>query len=300
VSALRVCLPWAVGLGLVAALLLRVDARSTWTALSHSDLQSFAPLAAAFLLAALCVDAWVLARLFSAALGRQLAWSRMLCWRAASYAFLALSFHLASAALLARIRSRTDASWPELTGALLVHYLGDLVALAAIALAGSWAVELPALVLLRPVLAALLLGLCGLALLARARRGALAGRPVVAVAARLSLADLARLVAGRLLWYATAVAFVAATLPSFGVQIPLAALVGRMPIVLALAALPISPAGLGTTQAAMLALFGEFAPEPELLAYSLSYTGLLLARAPLGGAVWLAESRAASAGALLP
>ena len=56
----------------------------------------------------------------------------------------------------------------------------------------------------------------------------------------------------------------------FGIGIPLSTLLASLPIVYLVAALPITVAHLGTSQAAWIFFFGSYAPEADLLAYSLA------------------------------
>lgn len=70
---------------------------------------------------------------------------------------------------------------------------------------------------------------------------------------------------------------------SFGMRIPLGELLAFLPIVFILASLPITVAHLGTTQAAWIFFFNDYAPESQLLAYSLaSHLAFMLGRALLG------------------
>ena len=71
--------------------------------------------------------------------------------------------------------------------------------------------------------------------------------------------------------------------PAFGFSIPFGPLLTLLPVVFMVAALPISVARLGTTQAAWILLFGGFAPLERLLAFSLA-TALIfsLTRALVG------------------
>lgn len=72
-------------------------------------------------------------------------------------------------------------------------------------------------------------------------------------------------------------------LQTFGIEIPLLRLVAYLPIIFMLAALPITVAHLGTTQAAWIFFFGDLAPAPHLLAYSLaSHLAFMFARAGVG------------------
>ena len=58
--------------------------------------------------------------------------------------------------------------------------------------------------------------------------------------------------------------------PAFGFSIPFGHLLTFLPVVFMAAALPITVARLGTTQAAWILLFGGFAPAERLLAFSLA------------------------------
>jgi hypothetical protein len=57
---------------------------------------------------------------------------------------------------------------------------------------------------------------------------------------------------------------------AFGLALPLVALVAFLPVVFMIAALPITVARLGTTQAAWVFFFGAYADAPTLLAFSLA------------------------------
>lgn len=71
--------------------------------------------------------------------------------------------------------------------------------------------------------------------------------------------------------------------PAFGVSIPFGAMLIFLPVIFMVAALPITVARLGTTQAAWLLLFGAYAPAPRLLAFSLAaHLAFVLTRAAIG------------------
>jgi len=74
---------------------------------------------------------------------------------------------------------------------------------------------------------------------------------------------------------------------AFGIEIPFGALLTFLPVIFMVAALPITVAHLGTTQAAWVYFFGSYAPAPTLLAFSLAaHLTFSLTRALLGLA-WL-------------
>ncbi len=70
---------------------------------------------------------------------------------------------------------------------------------------------------------------------------------------------------------------------AFGVTIPFLPLLAFLPIIFMIAALPITVAHLGTTQAAWIFFFSAYAPEPRLLAFSLAaHLAFVVTRGLLG------------------
>jgi uncharacterized membrane protein YbhN (UPF0104 family) len=68
-----------------------------------------------------------------------------------------------------------------------------------------------------------------------------------------------------------------------------------VPVTLSIAALPITVSGLGSAQVAMLALYGAFADEASIVAYSLAHSvSLIVLRLPIGLACWPAVASAAA------
>jgi uncharacterized membrane protein YbhN (UPF0104 family) len=64
----------------------------------------------------------------------------------------------------------------------------------------------------------------------------------------------------------------------FGIDVPVADAIARLPVIFVIGSLPVSPSGLGTTQAAAVTLFAGYAPgaseaarEAAVLAYSLAF-----------------------------
>ena len=285
-STLRRAAPWLLAVVILTAIAWRVDLSATLEAARAADLRRWAPLALAFSALWLALDALALQGLF-ARVGATLGFRAMAGARAATYPWMALSFDLANAALVARVRRASAAPLAALAGAMLVHYACDFFALSATAFGASLALDDRIATLLRPILLALGLGV--VALLAAARLGvSRLGRGDFAAALRAyRVRDLARLVALRATLYASFAAFVWSTLPCFALEVPFIDVLARMPLVQSVAALPIAPGGLGTAQAAMLALFAGFGPAERWFAYGLLYSATLIAvRVPLGFAVW--------------
>ncbi|MEX2207137.1 MAG: lysylphosphatidylglycerol synthase domain-containing protein [Myxococcota bacterium] len=285
-SRLRYALPWGVAASILGFLLARVDRGAMLAALRDADLRSYVPIALLFTGVWLALDAFVLRGLF-ARVGARLSFAEMALARAATYPWMALSFDLANVSLVAGLRRATGVPIASLTAAMLTHYACDLVALATIAATASLAIDGALAAALRPVLFGL--ALVAVTALLGARLGvSRLGATRLASALRVFRAgDLARIVALRGVFYASFAVFVWLTLPCFDLRVPFLDVLARMPLVQSVAALPIAPSGLGTAQAAMLALFAGLGPTSSWLAYSLVYgLTLVVLRLPVGFAAW--------------
>jgi hypothetical protein len=74
---------------------------------------------------------------------------------------------------------------------------------------------------------------------------------------------------------------------AFGIYIPIGSMLTFLPVIFMAAALPINVAHLGTTQAAWIFFFGQFAPAPRLLAFSLAAHLTFTVTRTLLGLGWL-------------
>src|SRR3954454_24328617 len=74
---------------------------------------------------------------------------------------------------------------------------------------------------------------------------------------------------------------------AFGIYIPFAQMLTFLPVVFMVAALPVTIAHLGTTQAAWIFFFSQYAPVPRLLAFSLAAHLVFASTRALLGVVWL-------------
>src|SRR5438046_2717919 len=74
---------------------------------------------------------------------------------------------------------------------------------------------------------------------------------------------------------------------AFGIRIPFAQMLAFLPVIFMLAALPITVAHLGTTQAAWVFFFGQYAAAPQLLAFSLAAHLVFASTRAILGVAWL-------------
>lgn len=86
----------------------------------------------------------------------------------------------------------------------------------------------------------------------------------------------------RTVYFGVFVVFFAIALAAFGAAVPLSHVVATVPPILFVGTLPITPAGLGTQQAAVVYFYSAFAPEAELLALGFLFSIVfVIMRAPL-------------------
>jgi hypothetical protein len=292
---MRKLAPWGVAALLLGVVFLRVDFGATARALAAADWPRFALAALPFAGVWLAIDAAALSRLvtrFHAPVG----FRDLLRLRGATYLFLALSYDAAQAALALALSRRLGVPLLALGGTFLFYYAIDLATIASLGALGAAAVPGPAGAALRPLLVALLAVLVA-AFAAGAWLGRRSGARVLATLRAATPRDVAEWAGWRALFYASFVLFAALTLPAFGIHVPAVALVACVPVTLSIAALPITVSGLGSAQLAMLALYGPFADDGAVVAYSLAHSAALVAlRLPIGLACWPAL---ASGGAAL-
>jgi hypothetical protein len=74
---------------------------------------------------------------------------------------------------------------------------------------------------------------------------------------------------------------------AFGIRIPFFEMLTFLPVIFMLAALPVTIAHLGTTQAAWIVFFSQHAPAPRLLAFSLAAHLVFASTRALLGVLWL-------------
>ena len=84
-------------------------------------------------------------------------------------------------------------------------------------------------------------------------------------------ADFLALALLRSAYYAVFILVYAGGTAAFGIDLPLALVMASVPIIQLVGSIPITPAGLGTQQAAMLILFSGHGPEPAIIAFGLAF-----------------------------
>jgi hypothetical protein len=194
--------------------------------------------------------------------------------RAASYVVAAFNTNLGRGALAAYLSYRLKTPFLELGSSVLFLLLSEylhLVSWATLGIVLFASEETAGLLWVPPSVAAAWLLLVWY--MRAPRDGALFAPRRLALLRSFRLAPIGRY--ARLVLLRTPMFFVSLCLHywaarAFGLEIPFGPLMIFLPVIFMLAALPVSVAHLGTTQAAWIVFFGAYAPEPRLLAFSLA------------------------------
>jgi hypothetical protein len=273
----------ATTVAIFAAIFSRIPFSRLGEALSRADLLPFLALMAAFSLAFFAIDTLVLALAIRWFHG-PLPYRDLLPVRASTYLVSLVNTQLAQGALALYLHRRFRTPLGAITGTVLTLILLEVTQLVVFATAGMLAApgSVPAGLLAVP--AALSLVWAALVVLVRRpARGAVADSPIARTFRVATAPQLFALLGLKSLTFLLALVVHGFALSLFGIHIPWSRLLASLPIVFMVAALPITVAHLGTSQAAWIFFFRDFAPEAALLAYSLAaHLTFMLANGMLG------------------
>ena len=281
--------PTVLTVAIFVVIFLRIPFDRFLVALAGARLLPFFALMAAFSLFYFAMDTFILLKMIRWFHG-PLSYRDLLPARASTYLVSIVNTQLAQGALALYIHRRFLTPLGEITGTVAVLILLEVTQLVLFATAAMLSLPsgIPRELFLAPLALAAAWGALALLLrgpaesslraLSRLRRSAIfrtfrEARPAQLLAILALKAP--AFVAGVFVHYAA--------LGLFGIHIPILRLFAFLPIVFMVAALPITVAHLGTSQAAWIFFFADRAPEANLLAYSLaSHLTFMLANGTLG------------------
>jgi uncharacterized membrane protein YbhN (UPF0104 family) len=286
---LRRALPWVIAAALLWYLFRRVPLGEALDAMRDAELAVFAGAISVGVLVWFLLESTAFSYLFSrfnAPLTRREARSL----RAVTYLLTPINWNLGTGAIVLHLRRSKGVAALEATSSLLFYSLIDGIVLSGLAVLGVQTLAPAPMVDTVATVAAWMLAaqVACLALFLSPLphwRWLQRFRSVWAFRTH-SLAtgrDVAVLLGIRSLYFAGFVVFFWAGTRAFAVPVPLSHLAAVVPAILLVGSLPITPAGLGTQQAAMLYFFSSFGSEAQIFAYALAYPiALILARLPIG------------------
>jgi uncharacterized membrane protein YbhN (UPF0104 family) len=283
---------WALALLIIVALFRLVRPAELGQALAGVPLGPLLAVIGTFLLATFLADTaywWLYLRLFRI----ERPYRELLAVRGYTYLLMLINYNLSVGGIGVYLRNRAGVSTSRSGALMLLFSIAEFLCLAGIAFVGLRLSGESRLAPLEWLCLAVIGGVVAVLLVQRIR-------PVAALGARLGVPPLLYetpvqmflLVAVmRAPYLLLIVAYHAVAFPLFGIHAPLELVVALVPVLLFVISLPITPFGLGTTQAAMVYLFKDYGATEGLLAASFLTLLLTLARVPLG--LWYAWRRRA-------
>jgi hypothetical protein len=264
----------------------RIPFGAFWQALSRAQLLPFLALMGSFSLCFFLLDTFVLSKLIRWFHG-PLPYRELLPVRAVTYLVSIINTQLAQGALALYMHRRFRTPLAQITSTVALMILLEVTNLMLFATVGCLAFPggVPLSLLALPlVLAALWLLLISLA---RGNLGILSqrlsGSELLSTFRRARLRHCAVVLGLKGAVFFLALLVHSQALVFFGIDIPLVRLVAFLPVVFLMGALPITVAHLGTSQAAWIFFFSDYAPAADLLAYSLvSHLTFMLANGTFG------------------
>jgi hypothetical protein len=279
-------LPVLATLVIFAVIFARIPFARFWEALAGARVVPFVAAIGGFALCYFLMDTFVLLKMVRWFHG-PLRYRELLPARAVTYLVSIVNTQLAQGALALYIHRRFGTPLAEIAGTVAVLILLEVTQLVLFTTAGFlvFPSSVPASLLAVP--AALALFWLLIAVLAR-NPGGFAGLrlgegPFFQTLRRARPRHYLTVLALKAPVFVLSLFVHSLALGFFGIHIPLGRLLAFLPIVFMVAALPVTVAHLGTSQAAWVFFFNDFAPEPSLLAYSLAaHLTFMLANGTLG------------------
>ena len=303
--------PWIVAAAILYFVFERVPLGDAWGAAREANLVLFIPLMAGSVLLWFLIDSAAFSFLFTR-FNARLEWSEARSLRGMTYLLTPINWNLGTAAVVLHLRSSKQIGAIESTSTLILYQMVDGMVLGSFALAGLMLLpdDSDGASLRNVVIGFVIFQFASLAILVSnwprfqifdRIRGIGLFRSHRAAMWR----DVLVLVLLKGLYFGVFVGVFWLGGQAFGVTLPIGLAAAATPVILMAGALPITPAGLGTQQAAMLYFFSAYGAEASILALGLCFPVALLCLRAVVGAAYLkdlpklraaiAEQRAASA-----
>lgn len=278
--------PWLVAAAILAFFLARIPVDDVVAALAQVTIWHLALLATLFIAALISADSlaiWVALR--AAAPEERPPYRAILRVRGASALFTLLSYAAGQGGVVYLLRRYHGLAVSTGAGAILLATGSLLIAVALVISAGVLSGALPGRDDLAAATVGLLVGSALYLIIIRWRPRPLLRSRWLAPFFNAGVLGTLQVTAARMIHLMVLMGGHFAAMRLFGIEVPIAVALAGLPVLFLIAALPISPAGLGTTQAAAVTLFSSFAPgsseqarQATVLAYSLAFqvTGTLV------------------------
>jgi hypothetical protein len=288
-AVVRKTAPWLVAGAILYFIFDRVPIGDAWEATGNANLGLFLPVMTGAVVLWFLVDSAAFSFLFTR-FNAKLDWVEARSLRGMTYLVTPINWNLGTAAVILHLRSSKNIGAVESTSTMILYQMVDGMVLGIFALGGLLllpdASEAPSIrnvlmgfVVFQFVSLAFLVSSWPRFQIFDRIRGIGLFRSHRAAMWR----DIALLTAMKSLYFAVFIGVFWFGGQAFGIDLPPSLTAAATPVILMAGALPITPAGLGTQQAAMLYFFAPYGEEASILALGLTFpVALLLLRALVG------------------
>lgn len=281
-------IPWVIGISVLSYLIWRIEPKPLLEALSHAQLWIYIPVLVVFVYGSFLLDTQNLQALMRN-FGHALTFAESKIIRGASYLIMVVDYTLGMGSVVYFFHVANQVSLLRGTAIMIYYNYINQLALVLLAALGYPLLGLSLPWLTKGVIGCLILSGLTIAVIGiirqtdhrmvrKIKENALAQSFIESSAGAYAIN-----VIYRMIYYFSYVLFFYLAVRAFAMDIPFTTLLAYVPIILLVISIPISPFGLGTSQAAMLFLFKDYGSQPQILAFSLAYSvSVLILRAVLG------------------
>jgi uncharacterized membrane protein YbhN (UPF0104 family) len=289
VARLKQAAPWLVTALIFYFIFETVDFEDTWRAAQSARLEVFIPVMLIAVVLWFLIDSAAFAFLFSR-FNAKVSWAEARSLRGMTYLLTPINWNLGTAAVILHLRTSKKIGAVESTSTMLFYQAIDGMVLAGFA--GFGAMLLPASTVATSIrnlgLGVVVVTVISLAFMMSnwgnyswAMR--IRGLGIFQSHRKALIKDVAILIVLKSVYFSVFIGVFWLGCSAFGVELPLSFAAASTPAVMMSAALPFTPAGLGTQQAAMLYFYSPYGDEASVLAFGFTFpVVLLLLRALIG------------------
>jgi len=287
--------PWIVAIAILYLLFTRVPLADAWSAARAANLGLFLPVMLGAVILWFLIDSAAFAFLFTR-FNAKLDWAEARSLRGMTYLLTPINWNLGTAAVILHLRTSKEIGALESTSTMVLYQmidglvLGSFAALGLLLLPATSASEslrnvAVAFVVFQVLSLGFLVGPWPRRPWAERFRGLALFRSHRAAVWQ----DLVTLILMKVVYFAVFVGIYWLGCQAFEVAVPLGLAAAATPVILMAGALPITPAGLGTQQAAMLFFFAPYGDDASILAFGLTFPVVLLLLRGLLGLLYLKD-----------
>jgi uncharacterized membrane protein YbhN (UPF0104 family) len=281
--------PWAVAGAIMYALFSEVPIADAWEALRSARLELFLPVMMISVLVWFLIDSAAFAFIFTR-FNANLEWSEARSLRGMTYLVTPINWNLGTAAVILHLRTSKKIGALDSTSTMAFYQMIDGLLLASFVALGAMLLpsspEIESLQRIASVFVVVQVVSMWLFVATRPNWGWLSrirSFGIFRTHQASELRDIAVLVLMKGVYFSVFIGVFWLGCHSFGIDLPLQLAIASTPAILLVGSLPITPAGLGTQQAAMIYFFAPYGDEASILAFGLTFpVALLLFRSLIG------------------